>query len=244
MCAICGNPSLNHAPIYSRRGFLKLVGGATAGMAFSGRALFAAGETPKPQNVLSPDDALDRLKKGNERYVAGVMKRHDFRTEREALAGGQNPFAGILSCADSRVAPEYAFDSARGDLFVVRVAGNFADDDGIASFEYAVKFLGSPLLVVLGHEQCGAVSAAIKTVKDGAELPGRLPHLVENIRPAVKAALTQPGDLLANAIRENVLFNVEELKTATPILSRYVADNKVRIVGGIYKLADGHVEWL
>ncbi len=102
MCAICGNPSLQHAPIYSRRNFLKLVGGVTAGAALSGRALFAAGETPKPENVLSPDEALDRLKKGNERYVDGVMKRHNFEAEREALAGGQNPFAGILSCADSR----------------------------------------------------------------------------------------------------------------------------------------------
>jgi carbonic anhydrase len=244
MCAICGNLSLNHAPIYSRRGFLKLVGGATAGMALSGRALFAAGETPKPQNVLSPDEALERLKKGNERYVEGVMKRHDFGMERGVLAGGQNPYAGILSCADSRIAPEYAFDSGRGDLFVVRVAGNFAEENGVASFEYAVKFLGTTLLVVLGHEKCGAVDAAVKTVKDGAELPGHLPQLVEHIRPAVKTAMAEPGDLLANAIRENVLLNVENLKTASPILSDYVAQNKIRVVGGIYKLKDGHIEWL
>jgi len=244
MCAICGNPSLSHTPIYSRRGFLKLVGGATVGAALSGRALFAAGETPKPQNVLIPNAALDRLKKGNDRYVAGVMKRHDFKSEREALAGGQNPFAGILSCADSRVAPEYAFDCGRGDLFVVRVAGNFAEEDGIASFEYTVKFLGTPLLVVLGHDNCGAVSAAIKTVKDGAELPGHLPQLVEHIRPAVQAALPESGDLLDNAIRENVLLNVEKLKMATPILSQYVAANKVLVAGGIYKLADGHIQWL
>src|SRR5271156_4135673 len=244
MCAICGNPSVTHSPGFSRRGFLKLAGGAVAGAALSGRALFAAGETPKPQNVLSPDEALDQLKKGNERYVAGVMKRHDFRTEREALAGGQNPFAGILSCADSRIAPEYAFDSARGDLFVVRVAGNFADEDGIASLEYAVKFLGTPLLVVLGHDSCGAVSAAIKTVKDGAELPGHLPQLVEHIAPAVKTAMSEPGDLLANAIRENVILNVEKLKTATPILSDYFSQGKINVVGGIYKLKDGRVEWL
>ncbi len=244
MCAICGNPSLNHPPIYSRRGFLKLVGGAAVGLAVPGRALFAAGETPKPQNVLSPDAAMARLKKGNERYVEGVMKRHDFGAERGVLAGGQNPFAGILSCADSRIAPEYAFDTGRGDLFVVRVAGNFAEEDGIASFEYAVKFLGTPLLVVLGHDNCGAVSAAIKTVKEGAEFPGHLPHLVEHLQPAVKTAMSEPGDLLANAIRENVLLNVEKLKTATPILSRYVEGNKVRVVGGIYKLKDGRIEWI
>jgi carbonic anhydrase len=244
MCDICGNPSLNHASIYSRRNFLKIFGGATAAAALSGRALFAAGETPKPQNVLSPDEALARLKKGNERYIEGVMKRHDFGAERGVLAGGQNPYAGILSCADSRVAPEYAFDSGRGDLFVVRVAGNFAEEDGIASLEYTVKFLGTPLLVVLGHDKCGAVDAAIKTVKDGAELPGHLPHLVEHIAPSVKAAMSESGDLLANAIRENVILNVEKLKTASPILSQYVSDGKVRVVGGIYKFKDGQVEWL
>jgi carbonic anhydrase len=244
MCAICGNPSVNHVPGQSRRNFLKFVGGAVAGLALSEAALFAAGETPKPQNVLSPDDALSRLKKGNQRYVDGVMKRHDFETERGALAEGQNPYAGILSCADSRIAPEYAFDAGRGDLFVVRLAGNFAEEDGIASFEYAVKFLGTPLLVVLGHDKCGAVDAAIKTVKDGAELPGHLPQLVEHIVPAVKTAMTEQGDLLANAIRENVLLNVEKLKTASPVLSDYVSQGKVRVVGGIYKLKDGRVEWL
>jgi carbonic anhydrase len=244
MCTFCGHPSFVHQPGYSRRNFLRLASGAAAGLALSGGGLYAAGETPKPQNVLTPDEALARLKKGNDRYIDGVMKRHDFNSEREALAGGQNPFAGILSCADSRIAPEYAFDSGRGDLFVVRVAGNFVDRDGLASFEYAVKFLGTPLLVVLGHDKCGAVDAAIKTVKDGVELPGHLPHLVENIRPSVKKALSEPGDLLANAIRENVLYNVQELKTATPILSQYVDEKKVRVVGGIYKLKDGSIEWL
>ena len=138
MCNICGNPTHQSAQGFSRRGFLNIFGAVTAGVALSGSQLFAAGEVPKPQNVLTPDEALARLKKGNHRYVDGVMKRHDFQSEREALAGGQNPFAGILSCADSRIAPEYAFDTGRGDLFVVRVAGNFAEEDGIASFEYAV----------------------------------------------------------------------------------------------------------
>jgi carbonic anhydrase len=246
MCAVCGDR--RHGVAFSRRKFLQLIGGATGAMALAGGSgnLFAAGETPKPQNVLTPDDAWDRLKKGNERYVNGVMRRHDFGSERDALAGGQNPYAGILSCSDSRIAPEFAFDSARGDLFVVRVAGNFAEEDGIASFEYAVKFLGTPLLVVLGHDKCGAVDAAIKTVKDGAELPGHLPQLVEHIAPAVKTAmgLKSAGDLLANSIRENVRLNVEKLKTASPILSDYVGSGKVKVVGGIYKLKDGSVDWI
>jgi carbonic anhydrase len=244
MCDLCGNRSLRHAPDYSRRGFLRIVGGTAAGLALSGRALFASGETPKPQNVLSPEQALARLKAGNGRYVDGVTKRHDFSAERSALAGGQNPFAGILSCADSRVAPEYAFDTGRGDLFVVRVAGNFVNEDALASFEYAVQFLGTPLLVVLGHDRCGAVDAAIKTVKEGAELPGHLPHLVEHLRAAVETAEAEPGDLLPNAIRENVLLNSKKLQTATPILSRFVEEKKLHVVGGIYKLADGRIEWL
>jgi carbonic anhydrase len=133
MCDFCGQPSLTHSPLYSRRGFLKMAGVAAAALTISRPALFAAGEVPKPHNVLPPDQALERLKAGNERYVSGVMKRHDFESERKLLAGGQNPFAGVLGCADSRIAPEYAFDSGRGDLFVVRVAGNFLNEDALAS---------------------------------------------------------------------------------------------------------------
>lgn len=198
--------------------------------------------SPKPQNDIPPDAALDRLMKGNARYADGVSWRHDFKSEREALAGGQNPFAGILSCADSRIAPEYAFDSGRGDLFVCRVAGNFANDDTIASLEYAVAILNTPLFLVLGHESCGAVSATIKSLRDNTTLPGHLPSLVSNIAPAVKASMDQPGDLLQNAIRRNVIDNVAKLGSATPILSAAVAQKKLKVVGGIYRLGDGRVE--
>jgi carbonic anhydrase len=197
---------------------------------------------PKPQNVLSPDAALKRLKEGNERYVEGVTKRHDFKHEREALAGGQNPFAAILSCADSRIAPEYAFDSGRGDLFVCRVAGNFANDDTIASMEYGVAVLNVPLIMVLGHDACGAVDATIKSLKDDKPLPGHMPSLVTAIAPAVKATSQQAGNALDNAIRQNVVDNVAKLKGATPILSAAVEQQKLKIVGGIYRLKDGEVE--
>jgi carbonic anhydrase len=112
---------------------------------------------PKPQNVLTPVAALERLQKGNARYVEGISLRHDFKHEREALAAGQNPYAAILSCADSRIAPEYAFDSGRGDLFVCRVAGNFANPESIASLEYAVAELGTPLV---GREELQATDYA------------------------------------------------------------------------------------
>jgi carbonic anhydrase len=243
MCARC---RANEAMLYaatSRRRFLQSVGGAAAGFALGSPALAKDTKAlPKPQNELPPDAALDRLMKGNVRYVDGVSRRHDFKVEREALVGGQNPFAGILSCADSRIAPEYAFDSGRGDLFVCRVAGNFANDDTVASLEYAVAILNTPLFLVLGHESCGAVSATIKSLKDNTTLPGHLPSLVSNIAPAVKASMDQPGDQLQNAIRRNVVDNVVKLRSATPILSAAVAQGRLKIVGGIYRLGDGRVE--
>jgi carbonic anhydrase len=244
MCLICGTPSADHSSQIPRRNFLGLLGASLAAAALA-PVLRAApsGPPPKPQNVLTPDAALERLIAGNKRYVKGTMKRHDFATEREVLAGGQNPYAGILSCSDSRIGPEFAFDSARGDLFVVRVAGNFLETDGLASLEYTTAVLGTPLLVVLGHEKCGAVDAAIKVVKDGAKLPGHLPELVSHIKPAVKAAEGQSGDMLENAIQANVRLNVEKLKTASPVISKLVEQGKVRVVGGIYRLATGHVDF-
>ena len=198
--------------------------------------------TPKPQNVLSPDESLARLLEGNARYVEGTARRHDFAHEREALAAGQNPYAGILSCADSRIAPEYAFDSGRGDLFVCRVAGNFAADETVASLEYAVTVLATPLVLVLGHDACGAVDATIKSLKDDKALPGHLPSLVAALAPAVKAVSQQSGDTLAYAIKQNVLDTVAKLRSATPILSEAVARNKLKVVGGIYRLRDGRVD--
>src|SRR6516165_3164241 len=201
MCERCAPP--NGPWSVARRSVLKL--GLAAAMALAPQALMAKSkEPPKPENVLSPDAALDQLMKGNARYVDGVSRRHDFKHEREALSQGQNPFAAVLSCADSRIAPELCFDTARGDVFVCRVAGNFASDDIVASFEYAVQVLSAPLIMVPGHEACGAVDARINSRKDGATLPGYLPALVAALSPAVKAAEGAPGDLLANSIRRNV----------------------------------------
>jgi carbonic anhydrase len=187
MCSICDARDAVAPERTSRRRFLKFAGIA-AGFAFASPAF--AKDTkppPKPQNAVSPAAALDRLMKGNARYVEGVSRRHDFSHEREALAGGQNPYASILSCADSRIAPEYAFDSGRGDLFVCRVAGNFANDDTVASLEYATAVLNSPLILVLGHDSCGAVDATIKSLRDNTTLPGHLPSLVAALAPAVKS---------------------------------------------------------
>jgi carbonic anhydrase len=243
MCEICQIKNLPHKAPLSRRRVLGSIGAVATGLALTRHAWAEDVKAPpKPQNVVSPDAALELLQKGNARYVDGVSKRHDFKHEREALVTGQNPYAGVLSCADSRIAPEYAFDSGRGDLFVCRVAGNFANVDTIASFEYAVANLGAPLILVLGHDACGAVSATLKSLKDNSTLPGHLPSLVANLASAAKAGAEQPGDALANAIRQNVVNTVAALKSASPILDAAVAERKLKIVGGIYRLADGRVE--
>jgi len=243
MCMKCRNENLVDRAQPSRRRVLGFFGAATAGLALAGTvSAKEAKAPPKPQNVVSPDASLELLVKGNKRYVDGVARRHDFKTEREALVGGQNPYAGILSCADSRIAPEYTFDSARGDLFVCRVAGNFANDDTIASMEYAVAILGVPLIMVLGHDACGAIDATIKSLKDNTTLPGHLPSLVTSLTPAVKAVSGKPGDQLDNAIRQNVIDNVAKLKSASPILNSAVEKGKLKVVGGIYRLKDGRVE--
>lgn len=242
MCKQYSDHSVTHSPDLARRSFLKLASAAAFSSAFLARSQAAESNAPpKPQNALSPKEALEHLMAGNNRYVEGVMNRHDFISERPSLALGQNPFAGILGCADSRVAPEYAFDVGRGDVFVCRGAGNFADVYSIASFEYAVAVLGLPLIVVLGHGKCGAVDSAIKAVKDGTEFPGHIPSLIDEIRPAVKAAQDEAGDLLDNAIKENVILNVERLKTADPILSNAVRGGKLNVAGGIYSLETGRV---
>jgi carbonic anhydrase len=244
MCQHCLDVAAKHE-VVPRRGFLRLAAGAAASLAIASQAQAAPVKTPpKPGNVLSPDAALDRLMKGNSRYVGGISKRHDFTHEREPLSQGQNPFAAVLSCADSRIAPEYCFDTARGDIFVCRIAGNFASAEMTASLEYAVQVLNTPLIMVLGHDACGAVDATIKSVKDGTTLPGHLPSLVDAIKPAVDAVKDQPGDMLVNAIRRNVALNVETLKSAAPILQTFVADKKVRVVGGVYKLNSGRVDLL
>ena len=245
MCDICQREICNPQAHPTRRGLLRVLGATTAALAFAGTS--AAKDVkapPKPQNVVSSDAALERLMKGNKRYVEGEMRQHDFKREREALVGGQNPYAGILSCADSRIAPEYAFDSGRGDLFVCRVAGNFANDDTVASMEYTVAMLNTPLIMVLGHDSCGAVEATIKSLKDNVTLPGHLPSLVSSLAPAVKAVSGQPGNSLDNAIRQNVRDNVAKLKSATPILSAAVEQGKLKVVGGIYRLKDGRVEMI
>jgi carbonic anhydrase len=237
--------------VASRRRFLRssgalalaLAGSAgLGGMAASPQAR-AAG-LPKPGNAISPDEAVQRLIRGNRRYVSGMARPHDFAREREVLAGGQNPYAAILGCADSRVAPEYAFDESRGDLFVARVAGNFVNDDVLGSLEYAVAVLAVPAILVLGHERCGAVDAAVKAVTHHTRYPGHIQSLVTALIPAVEQAGHPRDGLLEAAIERNVRNGMADLAARSSIIGEARQAGKLRIVGGIYRLRTGKVDFL
>lgn len=238
MCNQCYRPAS-----MSRRGLLS--GGAALLGAAASAFPSAFAQPATPQNAISPDDALKRIMDGNARYAANSVANKDFSAGRAARVTGQYPVAAILSCADSRVSPELAFDQGPGDLFVVRVAGNFVNDDGLASLEYAVKFLNTPLIMVLGHSNCGAVGAAIKVLKEGAKLPGHLQEMVRDIKPAVEIAKRgKPDNLLQASIEENVRLGVRRLTKAKPIVSKLVQDKKVKVVGASYDLASGKVTLL
>ncbi|MDJ1156653.1 carbonic anhydrase [Chelatococcus sp. SYSU_G07232] len=234
----------NHPLPLSRRGFLA-AGAATAflgGLALPASAQEAA---PAAPNAISPDEALKILMDGNARYAANTARNKDFSAGRAARAGAQYPIAGLVSCADSRVAPELTFDQGPGELFVVRLAGNFVNEDGLASLEYGVKFLGMPLIMVLGHSNCGAVAATIKVLKDKTQLPGHLPLLANAIRPAVEIAQkVKAENPLEEAIAENVRYNVRRLQEAKPIVAEFVRSGRVKVVGGVYDLATGKVSLL
>jgi carbonic anhydrase len=222
---------------FSRRSLLKLGAGLVGAGALNGGWTIAASADPHAQSDLSPDEALEKLMVGNQRFVARkrLNPDQDFARITE-VANGQAPFAAILSCADSRVVPEIAFDQGIGDLFVARVAGNIAILEEIASEEYAIAFLGTPLLMVLGHERCGAVTAALS----GGELPGALKSLVDAIQPAVKASANEPGDRLTNAVKANVRLQVERLQTSS-VIAAAVEANKLKVVGAYYDLDTGEI---
>jgi carbonic anhydrase len=229
---------------YSRRRFLKS-GIAIGGVSFVWNALRGMVEAheAKAQVPTTSDEALAELKAGNRRYATGVNLHHDYGPERAALAASQRPFAIILGCADSRVAPEQAFDQSRGRLFVIRLAGNFVDDNGLASAEYGTAVLGASLIVVLGHSECGAIKATIEVLTKNKQLPGHLPGLVSYLKPPVQQAL-KAGGSLDEAIKQNVIANVAKLQASPPVLLPLVKENKLRIVGAIYDLRTGRVEFL
>ncbi len=210
-------------------------------------AVFAAGKEAAPAATPAgptPDQALAMLKEGNARYMSGKLTSPNVsQARRDETKGGQHPFASILGCSDSRAPIELVFDRGIGDLFVIRVAGNVSDTDEIGTVEYGAGHLGTPLIVVLGHKKCGAVTAVVK----GDKVGGSIPQLVDNIVPAAKRAKDkrlEGDDLINRAISENVLQSISDMLTRSEEIRHLVASGKVKVVGAVYDLVDGHVEWM
>jgi carbonic anhydrase len=229
----------------------------------------AAEPTDRDRPMISPTEAISRLKEGNGRFIAGnVQHPHETTDERAFIAKNsyenpdaislgmtseqaakrrteltksQHPFAIILSCSDSRVPPELVFDEGLGDLFIVRVAGNVLNDEGLGSIEYGVEVLGARLIVVLGHQSCGAVDAAMKTVAAKSKAPGHIQSLVAAIKPVVDSA---PKADLDAMIKANVKHVVDALRSSTPILKARVNSGEVQVIGGYYTLDTGVVSFL
>jgi carbonic anhydrase len=223
----------------SRRNSLKFVAGAigTGILAAQAGAELAAPEPVIAENPPNPDKALKLLEEGNERFVENKRKFPDQEwKDIVAVAPSQEPFAAILGCADSRVPAEIVFDRGFGDIFVCRVAGNVATPEEIGSLEFAVLVLGVKVILVLGHERCGAVKAAI----EGGELPGHIGSLTEAIKPAVESSKNQAGDKVENAVKANVRLQANRLKASQPLDERIKAGT-LKIVGGYYDLDTGKV---
>lgn len=200
-----------------------------------------AGADPQ-HHTLSPSQALKRLLDGNARYVKHKEKHPDmsFARRRELNERGQHPFAVILGCADSRVPPELIFDEGLGDLFVIRDAGNVVDDEVLGSIEYAVEHLGVRLVVVLGHEKCGAVAAALASDK----APGHIQTVIDFIRPAIAGARELPGDQVHNCVVANARYAAMRIRTSEPILRPAAETGRIQVVAANYNLGTGVVEIL
>lgn len=231
------NTNLKH---FSRRNLLKFgavaVGTGTITTAL-GSKMVVAQKTIVPENI-TPDQALKMLMDGNNRFVNRKTINSTNRdiNRIKAVADNQYPFASILSCADSRVPAEIIFDQGFGDLFMCRVAGNVATPEEIGSLEFGTSVLNSKVLMVMGHKRCGAVSAALK----GGELPGQIGSLIDAIKPSLNTASVQTNTKLEDAVKANVIYQVQVLKKS-PIISELVAQNKLKVVGSYYDLDNGKV---
>ena len=214
---------------------------AASGLAVSAAAVAAPGAK---KLVITPDQALARLTKGNDAFLADALPAQPTNhLRRLAIAKTQTPFAVLVSCSDSRVPPEALFGQGLGDLFIVRVAGNSVSQEGLGSIEYAIAELGVPLVVVMGHERCGAVGAALAVVKDGTTFPGAIGNMVQPILTAAITTRYAPGDWLDNAVRQNVVNVVEKLKISGKLIQDPLAAGTLKIVGARYDLDDGKVDF-
>ncbi|HET7084829.1 MAG TPA: carbonic anhydrase family protein [Rhizomicrobium sp.] len=235
-------------PAHTRRHLLKCtIGlGALTGVGLGLPTLsFAASLTKGERDRLTPDEVIAHLKQGNDRFRSGKMLPHDYLAQKRATAAGQYPAAAILGCIDSRAPAEVIFDTEIGEVFNARVAGNVANDDLVGSIEFACALSGAKLVVVMGHTACGAIKGAI----DSAKL-GNLTGLLEKIKPAVAATQFQgerssKNDVFVDAVAvTNVRRTVEEIRRTSPVLTGLEKDAKIKLVGAMYHLVGGRVEFL
>lgn len=237
MCKVCDEKN------GARRGFLKFAAaGMATGIGLSVPQVFAASG---PTTSLTADEALAKLKAGNEKYLsAPQVCAAELTSQRAQVAKGQAPWATIVSCADSRVPPELLFGGVGvGELFVARNAGNMADTATMGTIEYGSGVLGVPLIVVLGHERCGAVAAACEVVQKKTKFPASIGPMVQAIVPTAEAVASKPGDFVDNAIHESAVRTARKIATESPIIAELVKKGKVKVVAGRYDLEDGRVEF-
>lgn len=213
-----------------------------AGSALGLTAIAEAGFSPQSAYAAEAShEGLQRLLEGNERFVADRAICPQQTARRIELASGQSPFAIVLGCSDSRVPVETVFDQIPGSIFVVRIAGNFVENEGLGSIEFSIAALKSSLILVLGHTSCGAVSAAVSYVKEGTTQPGHIQRIVEAIEPAARATKSKDGDWVRNAIVQNIRDNVAALTSQSTIVADAHKAGSLAIYGGLYDLHSGKV---
>jgi carbonic anhydrase len=237
---------INHG---DRRAALRLLLAAPvtfAGLSLVGPAAArAAALTKEERDKLTPDQVIEMLERGNERFRTGKMQGHDYLAQKRASAGGQYPATAILSCIDSRAPAEIILDAGIGDTFVARIAGNIANDDLVGSLEFACAAAGAKVVVVMGHTACGAVKGAI----DNVEL-GHLTSLLDKIKPAIPATTftgertSKNGAFVDAVAATNVRRTVDEIRARSSVLAGLEKDGKIKIVPSMYHLVGGRVEFL
>ena len=238
----CCEGSVHPGP-QGRRALGSLAAGLLVAASLPGRAALAA--DPVPKTNLSPDEALSLLKEGNDGFRTEAPYRSaQGRERRVELARGQAPFCALVGCSDSRVPPELLFGRGLGELFIVRNAGNTVDTAALGSVEYGVGVLGCPLIVVLGHESCGAVAAAVEVVQRNATFPGVIGEMIQPIIPAVLSVRRPSGEVvLDDAVAANARRVAARLKSQSPIAMEAVRANRLKIVAARYRLQDGDIDW-
>ncbi|MBX9757876.1 MAG: carbonic anhydrase [Beijerinckiaceae bacterium] len=235
MCTICDRK-------LSRRGLFGMGAGLAVALTFGGESFAAGGHTTS----VTAEQALAKLRDGNQRYVTSPDACYvDMLKTREAVAKNQEPWATVLTCADSRVPPELLFGGVSvGDLFVARNAGNMADTATMGTIEYGAAVLGVPLIVVLGHARCGAVAAACEVVEKHTKFPGSIGPMVQPIVPAARAERGKPGDFVDNTVRASARRTARKISTSSKIVAGLIKSGKVKVVSAYYDLDNGRVEFL